>query len=225
LRGPGGEWQGSTIVASPGEEITLQVDAGSGTEELTSVDIVSDNGVSPYPYYYSDNVKCDSSGCNPNDFVKSQLTPSYIEQHRRYVASNGHATRKARIDQPPPGTVVTTVPLEGYRDTEAITIHVPDTPSSRPDGKHFFYAIVHAGEPRAWTGPILTSAAAPIAEPGGLMTPFDPPRTLTDEAIEAKLERFIERAKRPFVFGCAIGGRLRVASSKARHRDVRLSSR
>jgi hypothetical protein len=164
LRGPGGEWQGSTIGARPGEEITLVVDAGSGTQPLTSVDIVSDAGVSPYPYYYGDNTPCDASGCDPGDFEHSQLTPSYVEQHRRYVASGGHATRKARIDAPPPGTVIATVALSGARTRRTIRVRVPDEASPRPDGAHFFYAIVHAGAARAWTGPILADAAAPRGE-------------------------------------------------------------
>jgi hypothetical protein len=149
LRGPGGEWQGSTVVASPGEEITLQVDAGSSTAPLTSVEIVSDNGVSAYPHYYGPNAD-------------------------RFIASDGHATKKARIDGPPPGTVVATVPLDGERDTETITITVPETPSERPDGKHFFYAIVHAGAPRAWTGPILTTTPSEASRARAELLRSDP---------------------------------------------------
>lgn len=162
----GNTWQGTTIAAKPGSTITLTVDAGATDGELRSVDIVSDNGISPYPYYYGDNAPCDVSGCDPNRFSHSQLTPSYVEQHRRFVASNGHATRKARIDAPPPGTVVARAELTGARDTATITITVPNVPSLRADGKHFFYAIVHADAPasvgaapgaaRVWTGPILT---------------------------------------------------------------------
>jgi hypothetical protein len=178
LRGPDGSWQGSTVAAAPGSTLTLTVDAGSASQGLQSVDIVSDAGVSPYPYYYGDNAPCDvnwppnpgdpTQSCQPSNVSHAQLTPSYVEQHRRFVASGGHATRKARIDQPPPGTVLASVPLSGHRDTVTITITVPSTPSIRPDGKHFFYAIVHADAPvadadasgvtaRAWTGPILST--------------------------------------------------------------------
>jgi glycerophosphoryl diester phosphodiesterase len=157
LRGPNGEWQGSTVNAAPGQQITLRIDAGSTSHELTSVDIVSDSGVDPYPYFYGDNTPCDTTGCDPSAFEQSQLTPSYVEQHRRYVMSDGHATKKARIDGPPPGTVLATLLLQGHRDTATITLTVPTAASRRPDGAHFFYAIVHAGDGRVWTAPILTS--------------------------------------------------------------------
>jgi hypothetical protein len=180
LRGPNGAWQGSTVAAEPGSTITLTVDAGAAQEQLQQVDIVSDAGVSPYPYYYGDNAPCDvtqapdpgdpTQNCDPENFSHSQLSISYAEQHRRYVTSGGHATRKARIDQPPAGTVVAQVPLTGHRASTTITVRVPDAPSSRPDGKHFFYAVVHASVPgtvdtsqspdvtaRAWTGPLLTA--------------------------------------------------------------------
>jgi hypothetical protein len=146
-------WQGSTVAANPGEKLTLTVDVGSRTEPLTRVDIVSDNGVDPRPYYEGDN----ASWTSPH----SQLTPSFIVQHERYVASGGHATRKARIDSPPPGTVVASTPVSGSNASVEIEVVVPTTPSPRPDGKHFFYAIAYtvgtsAGPARCWTGPILT---------------------------------------------------------------------
>jgi hypothetical protein len=50
--------------------------------------------------------------------------------------------------------------MSGTRDSVTVEVAVPTTPSPRPDGRHFFYAIVHAGTAafpaRAWTGPLLT---------------------------------------------------------------------
>lgn len=148
----GDAWQGSVISAAPGDRLHLTVEAGSGTEPLSYVEIVSDNGVDPRPYYEGDNASWDSA--------HSQLTPSFVVQHERYIASGGHATRKARIDTPPPGTVVATADLTalGAHGKVGIPVDVPTAPSPRPDGKHFFYAVVYAGNPaaRCWTGPILT---------------------------------------------------------------------
>lgn len=75
--------------ARPGDRLHLLVDVGSGTEPLTHLEIVSDNGVGA-DSYYGDNSSWSS--------FHSQLTPSHLVQHERYVASGGHATRKARID-------------------------------------------------------------------------------------------------------------------------------
>jgi hypothetical protein len=157
LRGPGGTWQGGFIEASPGEKIRLRVDAGSPTEPLQGVQIISDNGLSGGAHYFDDNPDWAAN--------HSQLTISYLEQHRRYVV-NGTATRKRldggrRHDGPPRGTVVASAPLSGNRTSATIEVTVPRAPSPRPDGRHFFYAIVYAGKPtfpaRAWTGPLLTS--------------------------------------------------------------------
>ncbi|MEA2682372.1 MAG: hypothetical protein QOK05_700 [Chloroflexota bacterium] len=165
LRGPRGEWQGGFIEGSPGEKLKLRVDAGSPTEPLQGVQVISDNGLTGGTYYYGDNPDWASN--------HSQLTLSYIEQHRRYLM-NGTATRKrldggARHDGPPPGTVVASVPLTGTRATRTIEVTVPTTPSPRPDGRHFFYAIVYAGDAkfpaRAWTGPLLTNPHPGQAQP------------------------------------------------------------
>jgi hypothetical protein len=63
---------------------------------------------------------------------------------------------------------MTSAPLSGRRALTTVEVTVPRRPSPRPDGRHFFYAIVHAGKPsfpaRAWTGPLLTQAGA---ESGG----------------------------------------------------------
>jgi hypothetical protein len=169
LRGPENTWQGSTANARPGDEITLTIDAGSATQDLQSVDIVTDGGIDPHPFYDGDNVPCSPAACDPTAFVHTQHTPSVVVQHARYVASGGHATLKRRDDAPPTGSVIAHVPLSGHRVTQQITVRVPAAMSTRPDGKHFFYAIVHATPPaaaagsgvtaRAWTGPLFTSGA------------------------------------------------------------------
>jgi hypothetical protein len=149
----GDAWQGSSVSAAPGDALRLTVEAGSGTEPLSHVEIISDNGVDPHSYYYGDNPSWDSP--------HSQLTPSFVVQHERYIASGGNATRKGRIDAPPPGTVVATADLTsvGPRGQVTVSVDVPTAPSPRPDGRHFFYAVVYAGNPaaRCWTGPILTA--------------------------------------------------------------------
>ncbi|MCW2499103.1 MAG: hypothetical protein JWN87_779 [Frankiales bacterium] len=157
LRGPGGVWQGGVVEGNPGETLRLRVDAGSATEPLYGVQIVGDNGLDGHDHYYGDNPDWSQS--------HNQLTPSYLEQHRRYVV-DGDATRKrrpggTRHDGPPPSTVVASAPLSGARDSVTVEVTVPTRPSPRPDGRHFFYAIVYAGErsfpARAWTGPLLTT--------------------------------------------------------------------
>jgi hypothetical protein len=61
--------------------------------------------------------------------------------------------------------------LEGERAHATVEVQVPTTPSPRPDGKHFFYAIVYAGKPefpaRAWTGPLLTMPGSGDEQDGG----------------------------------------------------------
>ncbi|MCW2571793.1 MAG: hypothetical protein JWO88_1851 [Frankiales bacterium] len=158
-----GGWQGEVIEGAPGETLKLRVEAGSATEPLRGVEIVSDNGYAGGMHYYGDNPDWDAN--------HSQLTPSYVEQHRRYVV-NGTATLKRlpggrRHDGPPEGTVVASASMSGDRDTVTVKVTVPTTPSPRPDGRHFFYAIVYAGDAsfpaRAWTGPLLTDARARTA--------------------------------------------------------------
>ena len=93
----------------------------------------------------------------PEEVGESSLAPSYALQHQRYIASGGHATRKAIIDQPPSGTTLASFPLSGNKKTMNISVTVPSSPSLRPDGKHFIYAVVHAGGYRTWTAPIFTT--------------------------------------------------------------------
>ena len=175
LLGPAGEWMGSTISAEPGSTITITVEAGSPTESLSHVQIVGDNGVSPYPDYYGDNftdgvVQLPVGGeDNPPGAADSQLLPGYTEQHARYLASGGHATRKGRIDAPPGGTVMASMPMTGTRQQVSIPVTIPTAPSPRPDGAHFLYAIVYAGpaadRARIWTAPLLVTPAATAALP------------------------------------------------------------
>lgn len=147
LRGPGGIWQGSTVKnAGAGQTLALTLEAGSSIWPLTRVDIISDSGIDPHPYYDGDNPA-------PRRGV---YAASYREQHRRFVASQGHAVRKDQIDAPPEGALVASEPLSGDRALQTIEVTIPDAPSLRPDRKHFFYAIVWAGLVRAWTSPIFT---------------------------------------------------------------------
>ncbi|MDQ1705583.1 MAG: hypothetical protein QOF18_1949 [Frankiaceae bacterium] len=144
-------WQGGEITGVGDGEAQLRVDFGSPTEAVTRIDIVGDNGVSPYPYYYGDNADWSAN--------HSQLTLSYLAQHDRYVTSGGQATRKDRIDTPPPGTVLATLPVDPTRSYVETTIRLPAAASPRPDGKHFVYAIAYAGDAanpaRCWTAPLL----------------------------------------------------------------------
>jgi hypothetical protein len=171
LRGPNGVWQGSTVRdVADGFPIDLTVEAGSSIWPLTRIDIVSDNGVDPHAYYDGDNLICDSHAdkapCHAEedgDEDEGPVTPSFIEQHRRFVASGGHAVRKDQIDSPPPQTTVASMPISGHHALATIRVTIPRAASTRPDGKHFFYAIVWAGDVRAWTSPIFTDAQSRLA--------------------------------------------------------------
>ena len=173
LRTPSGVWMGSTTVADRSGIVRLTVDAGSQAMYLRRIDIVSDNGVSPYPYYYGDNVHgCTdmtpvpyggdlNPSCAPEELGHTSLAESYIVQHQRYVASGGHATRKDIIDAPPANTTVATQSFRTHATSYTFAVRVPPGPSLRPDGKHFFYAVAYAANgARAWTAPILV---APLA--------------------------------------------------------------
>ena len=168
LRTKDGTWMGSTASTVRNSRLLVMLDAGSDVNTLRSVEIVSDNGVSPYPYYYGDNLACNATpiayggnlnpNCLPEELGESTLAESFTLQHEKYVATNGHATRKAIIDTPPPGATLLSIPLSGHRTTIAIRVPIPKKPSLRPDGKHFFYAIVHAADgSRAWTAPIFVN--------------------------------------------------------------------
>ncbi len=152
LRGPGGAWQGGTVAATPGSTITLHVDAASDTETIQSIDIIGDRGLEPDHFFDGDNID------SIDDYSHSQLTPSYVVQKFRYILSGGHATQKHRVDAAPKAAVVATLPVNGHRVAQDVTVRVPTAPSARPDGRHFFYAVVHTtNNGRAWTGPMLTA--------------------------------------------------------------------
>jgi hypothetical protein len=173
LRGPGGEWQGSTIAGiADGFPLALTIEAGSSQWPLTRVDIVSDNGIDPHPYYDGDNIICDphsDKGCHAEldgDEDEGPVTASFIEQHRRFVSSGGYAVRKDQIDGPPPQAVIASAALSGAHAVTTIRVIIPRVPSRRPDHKHFFYAIVWAGDVRAWTSPIFVESSARFAQTG-----------------------------------------------------------
>jgi hypothetical protein len=163
LRGPGGLWQGSTVDRSAlrGGVLDLTVDAGSTRWNLTSVEIVSDAGRGAGTYFDGDSLACGhetSLQCDAKAFADfGPVAASYIEAHRRWLAADGHGVRKDRIDGPPPGTRVAVVKLHGQRAQVVLHVPLPKRPSVRPDGKHFFYAIVHAGPVRVWTSPIFVA--------------------------------------------------------------------
>ena len=139
LTGPGGVRMGGTVAAAADGTVAVTVEAASPTEQLTRVEIVGDGGVSPFPYYYGDNYvdgapQLPVGGVDvPPGQADSNLGPGYVQQHNRYLASGGHATRKARIDAPPPGTTLASAPMSGGRDLVEITVPLPTAPSPRPD--------------------------------------------------------------------------------------------
>jgi hypothetical protein len=171
LRGPGGVWQGSTVYDThAGMMITLTVEAGSTIWPLTKVEIVGDGSIDPHGFYDGDNLTCGTrsgSLCARQARARGQVAASYLDEHRLYVQSGGYAVRKQQVDGPPPEATVTTVSLADQHALETITVRIPRTPSLRPDGKHFFYAIVTAGLVRAWTAPIFTDDAARYANGTG----------------------------------------------------------
>jgi hypothetical protein len=163
LRGPNGEWQGSLLWdVRPGSRLTLTLDAGSSRWPLSSVDIVSDNGIDPDSYFDGDNLHCgdEAKGCRAEALKFGQVRHSYLIEHDRYLESHGRTLRKRQVDGPPATATIASFPLHGPRTTATLSIVVPNAPSTRPDGRHFFYAIVHAGPGRAWTSPIFTQGPA-----------------------------------------------------------------
>lgn len=151
LRTRDGAWMGSTVAAAPGEQVRLVVDAGTGTGRIRSVSLVQD---APFDdiaaaHFFGDNALG----------VESQHTAAYVEQHRRYVVSGGRATYKGGQDAPPPGTVASTSAWETGARTARLSWTVPSTPSPRPDGAHWAYAVVTRDDgARATTAPVLVAA-------------------------------------------------------------------
>jgi hypothetical protein len=139
LRGPRGEWQGSTLAAAPGQELFLTVEAGSEASELERVELVTDGTVEDFVHFYGENKSC-TNPADPADC--GQHVPSYELQRVRYQQSGGRATRKGGIDTPPPGRTQPVVPLTGLRERRTVRLVVPSTAGTRPDGKHFAYAVV-----------------------------------------------------------------------------------
>lgn len=160
LRGPGGAWQGSTVVAEPGERLKLVVDAGSQTSALRDVRIVVDGTQEDFAAFYRANDPCvpDPTSNDPK-IGCNQHTVGYAEQQRRFEASGGKATYKGDMDAAPAARTSTPVPLSGLRQTVTVSMKVPTTASTRPDGKHFFYALVtRADGSRAVTSPLFVSS-------------------------------------------------------------------
>ena len=170
LRGPGGIWQGSTLHDTRADTtIALTVEASSSFWPLTKVEIVGDRGIDPHDYYDGDNLACGTrtSGlCVREASQRGQVAASFLAEHQLFVSTSGYALRKEEIDGPPPEATVITVSLSDHHAVETILVHVPRVRSVRPDGKHFFYAIVSAGLVRAWTAPIFTDDAARYATRG-----------------------------------------------------------
>ena len=183
-----GTFMGSTIVAQAGQTIPVVIHAGSDINALTSFDIVSDNGVNPFPYYYGDNVACNATpipyggnlnpNCLPEELGETSLAPSYILQHEKYVSTGGHATKKQIIDTPPANTTLASYRLSGHSASITVDVTVPTAASLRPDGEHFFYVVAHAADgSRVWTAPIFISSGA--ANPNSSALKRKPARHLT----------------------------------------------
>ena len=159
LRGPDGAWQGSSVEARDGSEVTLTIEAGSSQLPLTRVEIVSDNGIDPHPYYDGDN-----STVIPHDDEGSQVAASYAQEHRLFLKTHGYTLRKGQVDAAPAPATVASVAIDGHHALTTLRVMVPQVPSVRPDHKHFFYAVVYAGNIRAWTAPIFTDDPAHYAQ-------------------------------------------------------------
>lgn len=143
-------WMGSTVVAEPGERLRLVIDAGTASSRIAQVSLVQDTPFDDVAtaHYFGDN----------EVGIKSQHTAAYVEQRRRYQASGGRATFKGGQDAPPPGAVVETRSWETGERTTQVKWTVPSTPSPRPDGAHWVYAVVTREDgARVTTAPILVT--------------------------------------------------------------------
>ncbi len=145
-------WMGSTVTADKKDRLKLVIDAGTSVSSIARVDLVQDlplDGRVAAHYYRSNNA-------DPTDL--DQHRAAFVEQQRRFEASGGKATFKGGQDAPPPGAVVTSVPWETGARTTQIQWQVPTTPSPRPDGLHWVYAIVtRADGARVTTAPLLVT--------------------------------------------------------------------
>jgi hypothetical protein len=162
----GNVWQGSTIHGTrAGMTITLTVEAASAFWPLTKVEIVGDRGIDPHDWYDGDVLPCaGTDACFRAARAHGQVAASFLAQHRLFQSTGGYALEKREIDGPPPEATVIAESLADHHAIETITVHVPEERSVRPDGKHFFYAIVTAGLVRAWTAPIFTDDGARYAD-------------------------------------------------------------
>jgi hypothetical protein len=160
LRGPGQRWQGSTVTAAPGTTIELTVDAGGGSAPLRKVEIIRDGTATDQTTFYGPNDPIDKCFPTPDDPTNNcgQHAPGFLEQERRYQLSAGQATRKGPHDGTPAGTIALSADVDGVELSRTFQLQVPTSTSTRPDGKHFFYAIVTRTDgTRAITAPIFTA--------------------------------------------------------------------
>lgn len=155
--GPDDAWQGSTVLAEGGQVLELLVDAGSQTAGLRDVQIFTDGVESEdFGLFYGPNRDCTPTIDRPQGCA--QHTPSYELQRLRFAASGGKATFKGLMDAPPAARTLPAVPLTGLRSTVRVPVTVPTYASTRPDGKHFFFAIVTRTDgSRATTSPIFVA--------------------------------------------------------------------
>lgn len=162
LRGPGGAWQGSTVGGAPGQPLELLVDAGTEGSALARVEIVTDGVTADYAEFFGPNGPCVPSAIDNPGLDCSQHTAAYELQRAKFAASGGQVTFKGGKDTPPAGRTLPAVPLSGPRAQVRIPVTVPTTTSTRPDGKHFFYAVVtRADGARAITSPVFVAAGGP----------------------------------------------------------------
>lgn len=167
LRGPGEAWQGSTVLAEPGQTLELVVDAGTQASALKDVRIVTDGSVEDFALFYRANDSCvpDLTSNDP-DFGCNQHTPGYVEQERRFQATGGRATYKGTMDAAPGARTSTPRQLTGQRETVTVPVTVPTRAATRPDGKHFCYALVtRADGARAVTSPLFVASGPPPVVP------------------------------------------------------------
>ncbi|HWH27652.1 MAG TPA: hypothetical protein VNU26_01605 [Mycobacteriales bacterium] len=152
LRDRDGRWMGSTVEAEPGARLQLVVDAGTADSRIAAVALVQDRPLDDVvaAHYFGD-----------NDLPRAKLSQheaAYAEQHRRYVTSGGRATYKGGQEAPPPGATVLERPWEPGERTTRMHWTVPTSPSPRPDGAHWVYAVVtRADGARVTTAPLLVT--------------------------------------------------------------------
>ena len=155
---PATSGRAASSTGEPGQTLRCGVDAGSPTEQLWGVEIIGDNGLDGHEHYYGDNPDWNTytaSSRRPTSSSTAATWSTVTQPASGSMVASGTTGR-------PKGTVVARAALSGHRSQATIKVKVPTKPSPRPDGRHFFYAIVYAGKKtfpaRAWTGPLLTQA-------------------------------------------------------------------